>query len=58
MSDPEVPQNDKPNDIDDVVGSANEGLDAAAAARAEAPADSAEPHSDADMEAFAAAERD
>ncbi|MDT0158365.1 ABC transporter [Microbacterium sp. ARD32] len=39
MSDPEVPQNDKPDDIDDVVGSANEGLDAAAAARADRPAD-------------------
>lgn len=70
MSDPEVPQNDKPNDIDDVVGSANEGLDAAAAARAEVPAErdtpaeSAEPaeseqsHVDADRAAFEAAERD
>ncbi|WP_298865886.1 ABC transporter [uncultured Microbacterium sp.] len=74
MSDPEVPQNDQPNDIDDVVGSANEGLDAAAAARADVPADDADAETpadsdagpaesdakpvDADMEAFAAAERD
>lgn len=74
MSDPEVPQNDQPNDIDDVVGSANEGLDAAAAARADVPADAAEAQAeaapadtsaeqggkpvDADMEAFDAAERD
>jgi hypothetical protein len=73
MSDPEVPQNDQPNDIDDVVGSANEGLDAAAAARADVPAEHADAETpagsddgpaerdakpvDADMEAFAAAER-
>ncbi|MFD5226473.1 ABC transporter [Microbacterium sp. NPDC058342] len=57
MSDPEVPQNEQPKDIDDVVGSANEGLDAAAAARADVPAEGAAPV-DPDAEAFAAAERD
>ncbi|KYK00361.1 hypothetical protein [Microbacterium sp. CH1] len=33
MSDPEARQPEKPRDVDDVVGSANAGLDAAAAAR-------------------------
>ncbi|MFD5213226.1 ABC transporter [Microbacterium sp. NPDC058345] len=37
MSDPEVPKNEQPHDVDHVVGSANEGLDAAAAARADVP---------------------
>ena len=59
MSDPEVPQNDKPNDIDDVVGSANEGLDAAAAARADVPGESGDADAvDPDLAAFEAAERD
>ncbi|BDZ40581.1 ABC transporter [Microbacterium suwonense] len=60
MSDPEVPQNDQPSDIDDVVGSANEGLDAAAAARADVPSESTpqDVDHDAEAEAFAAAERD
>lgn len=58
MSDPEVPQNDRPDDIDDVVGSANEGLDAAAAARAEVPGDSPSATFDPDEEAFADAERE
>ncbi|WP_336646361.1 ABC transporter [Microbacterium sp. USHLN186] len=59
MSDPEVPKNEQHHDVDDVVGRANEGLDAAAAARADVPRadDTAEPV-DPDMEAFAAAERD
>ncbi|MEJ1088578.1 ABC transporter [Microbacterium sp. Mu-80] len=72
MSDPEVPQNKPSDDVDDVVGSANEGLDAAAAARDDVPgpgvpesgasdpdgtADAADAV-DADMAAFAAAERD
>ena len=35
MSDPDVPQSEKPTNVDDVVGSANEGLDAAAAAGAD-----------------------
>ncbi|MFS0854053.1 ABC transporter [Microbacterium sp. 179-I 3D4 NHS] len=38
MSDPEVPRHDQqPNDVDHVVDSANAGLDAAAAARADVP---------------------
>lgn len=37
MSDPEARQPEKPNDVDDVVGSANAGLDAAAAARGDVP---------------------
>lgn len=37
MSDPEVPKNEQPHDVDHVVGSANEGLDAAAAARGDVP---------------------
>lgn len=59
MSDPEVPKNEQHHDVDDVVGRANEGLDAAAAARADVPsADAAATPVDPDMEAFAAAERD
>ena len=38
MSDPEVPQPERPKDVDDVVDSANAGLDAAAAAAAGADA--------------------
>jgi hypothetical protein len=37
MSDPEVPRNEQPNDVDHVVDSANAGLDAAAAAGADVP---------------------
>lgn len=59
MSDPEVPQNKQSDDVDGVVDSANEGLDAAAAARADVPGrDSTADHVDPDMEAFAAAERE
>ena len=65
MSDPDVPQPEKPSDVDDVVGSANAGLDAAAAARAEVPAanDGVEPQPaatpvDPDLAAFEEAERD
>ena len=69
MSDPDVPQPEKPADVDDVVGSANAGLDAAAAAGADVPgtADApegetvtapAEPYVDPDLAAFEAAERD
>lgn len=59
MSDPEVPKNEQHRDVDDVVGSANEGLDAAAAARADVPStDAAAKPVDPDEEAFAAAERD
>ncbi|WEK60715.1 MAG: ABC transporter [Candidatus Microbacterium colombiense] len=72
MSDPDVPQPEKPADVDDVVGSANAGLDAAAAAGAEVPgaasetdatsepADvtvAAEPVVDPDLAAFEEAER-
>lgn len=38
MSDPEVPQPERPKDVNDVLDSANEGLDAAAAAGADVPA--------------------
>ena len=68
MSDPEVPQNKQPDNVDDVVGRANEGLDAAAAARGDVPGADAETDAaeadgtaravDPDLEAFAAAERD
>lgn len=73
MSDPEVPKNEQPRDVDHVVDSANEGLDAAAAARADVPGEqSAEQTSaaeapvddraaadhDADLAAFEAAERE
>ncbi|MDP3950757.1 ABC transporter, partial [Microbacterium sp.] len=39
MSDPEVPQPERPKDVNDVVDSANEGLADAAAAGAEVPGD-------------------
>ncbi|WP_193596825.1 ABC transporter [Microbacterium sp. YJN-G] len=59
MSDPEVPKNEQPKDVEDVVGSANEGLDAAAAARADVPGtDSGADDVDPDHAAFEAAERD
>lgn len=70
MSDPEARQPEKSNDVDDVVGSANAGLDAAAAARADVPgssdsetapgdgAERREPAVDPDLAAFEAAERD
>lgn len=69
MSDPDVPQPEKPADVDDVVGSANAGLDAAAAASAEVPGAAETPEgetrdaaadakADADLAAFEAAERD
>ncbi|MEV7632164.1 ABC transporter [Microbacterium sp. NPDC089318] len=59
MSDPEVPKNEQHHDVDDVVGRANEGLDAAAAARGDASStDAAAKPVDPDAEAFAAAERD
>jgi len=59
MSDPEVPKNEQHNDVDDVVGRANEGLDAAAAARADVPrTDAAAGPVDPDLAAFEAAERD
>ena len=59
MSDPEVPKNEQHHDVDHVVGRANEGLDAAAAAReGGSSADAAAKPVDPDMEAFAAAERD
>ena len=69
MSDPDVPQPEKPADVDDVVGSANAGLDAAAAAGADVPgtadapegetaAAPAEPDVDPDLAAFEAAERE
>lgn len=69
MSDPDVPQPEKPADVDDVVGSANAGLDAAAAASAEVPGTANTPEgetrdgaadakADADLAAFEAAERD
>ncbi|SJN26043.1 hypothetical protein FM104_05080 [Microbacterium esteraromaticum] len=59
MSDPEVPDNEQPAGVDDVVGSANEGLDAAAAARADvAGTDSVTNAVDPDLAAFEAAEQD
>lgn len=59
MSDPEVPKNEQHHDVDDVVGRANEGLDAAAAARGDGSGtDAAAKPVDPDAEAFAAAERD
>lgn len=70
MSDPVVPQPERPKDVDDVVVSANAGLDAAEAARADSPrtpgetvatdaaAKPAEPAVDPDLAAFEAAERD
>jgi hypothetical protein len=65
MSDPDVPQPEKPADVDDVVGSANAGLDAAAAAGADVPGANDVPEGepvdtsvDSDLAAFEAAERD
>ena len=69
MSDPDVPQPEKPADVDDVVGSANAGLDAAAAAGADVPGAADAPEGeqadapvdttiDPDLAAFEAAERD
>lgn len=70
MSDPEVPQPERPKDVNDVVDSANAGLDAAAAAGAGVhgtPADPAhetsaptpaQPAVDPDLAAFEAAEKD
>ena len=59
MSDPEAPKNEQHHDVDDVVGRANEGLDAAAAARADVPrTDAAAGPVDPDLAAFEAAERD
>lgn len=70
MSDPEVPQHERPKDVSDVVDSANAGLDAAEAARADVPrtpgdttttdaaAKPAESTVDPDLAAFEAAERD
>ncbi|MCK2024912.1 ABC transporter [Microbacterium sp. SSW1-47] len=74
MSDPEARQPEKPRDVDDVVGSANAGLDAAAAARADVAGSDAEaeaertpadanperqhPPVDPDLAAFETAERD
>ena len=43
MSDPEVPRPEQPSDVNDVVDSANAGLDAAAAAGADVPGSTAEP---------------
>jgi hypothetical protein len=68
MSDPEVPQPEQPKDVDDVVDSANAGLDAAAAAGADIPgasveaadrdaAQSADADLDPDLAAFEEAER-
>jgi len=65
MSDPEVPKNEQPHDVDHVVDSANEGLDAAAAARAdvpgeqpEAPSSDAAPLAEAPVDDRAAADHD
>ena len=70
MSDPEVPQPERPKDVDDVVVSANAGLEAAEAARADVAATPdettaadaattpADPAVDPDLAAFEAAERD
>jgi len=65
MSDPEVPQPEQPADVNDVVDSANAGLDAAAAASAAVPGETPEavdePAADAvdpDLAAFDEAERD
>ena len=66
MSDPEAPRPEQPSDVNDVVDSANAGLDAAAAAGADvpgAPADTPDSasdsatHVDPDLAAFEEAER-
>ncbi|MFB4350023.1 ABC transporter [Microbacterium sp. CR_7] len=71
MSDPDVPQPERRKDVDDVVDSANAGLDAAEAARADvpgsptpdaatgdAPAPRTDPAVEPDLAAFEAAERE
>ena len=64
MSDPDVPQSEQPKDVDDVVGSANAGLDAAAARQVSRHprclCARRRPHAsvDPDLAAFEAAERD
>ena len=62
MSDPDVPKDEKPNDVNDVVDSANAGLAEAEAVGADVPgatADAApDAHVDPDLAAFEAAERD
>ncbi|ALX65609.1 ABC transporter [Microbacterium sp. XT11] len=68
MSDPEAPRPEQPSDVNDVVDSANAGLDAAAAAGADVPGASAKPVDaadadaksdvDPDLAAFEAAERE
>lgn len=62
MSDPDVPKDDKPNDVNDVVDSANAGLAEAEAARADLPDTTADAtpdaHVDPDLAAFEEAERD
>ncbi|MBO9627096.1 MAG: ABC transporter [Microbacterium sp.] len=66
MSDPEVPKPEQPADVNDVVDSANAGLDAAAAAGADVPGAPADDdahtevpaHHDPDLAAFEEAERD
>jgi len=58
MSDPEVPENEQHHDVDHVVGSANEGLDAAAAARADVAGDEQVDETSAPVDERAAADRD
>ncbi|WP_243229778.1 ABC transporter [Microbacterium sp. CIAB417] len=58
MSDPEVPQPEKPADVNDVVDSAKAGLEEAAAAGADVPAETADAPVDPDLAAFEAAERE
>ncbi|GAB3595255.1 ABC transporter [Microbacterium tumbae] len=55
MSDPEVPQPERPDDVDDVVGSAKAGLDAAAAAGADVPAETSDATEDVAAQEDAAA---
>ena len=67
MSDPEVPRSEQPGDVDDVVDSARAGLDAAAAAGADVPAETRDAETkdaeeeaaavDPDLAAFEEAER-
>ncbi|MFY9711948.1 MAG: ABC transporter [Microbacterium sp.] len=62
MSDPDVPKDEKPNDVNDVVDSANAGLAEAEAAGADVPDATADTAPDArvdpDLAAFEEAERD
>ncbi|MBT2483357.1 MULTISPECIES: ABC transporter [unclassified Microbacterium] len=62
MSDPEGTKPEKPTDVDEVVGNANAGLDAAAAAGADVPGGTTEAPAnkpvDPDLAAFEAAERE